>query len=149
MDRSFLTPRNEPIWRTLTTMFVSPKFTNDHVEMDVRERFVTPLVEALGYTPDEVTRERKLTLGSAIIVSADYVIETDPENILQLPSNRLLVEAKRPEVPLSEKELDQAVSYASHRKIDASHIVLTNGLRLQIFEYVGTGPRRLADMAPM
>ncbi|HMO81174.1 MAG TPA: protein kinase [Pirellulaceae bacterium] len=127
-------------------MFVTPIFSLQDVEMDVRERLVTPLIEKLGYTPEEVVRERKLILGSSTPVSADYVIETDPENELELPSSRILIETKRPEVPLSDEVLDQAVSYASHRKIDACHIILTNGLQLQIFEYVGTTPRKLVDI---
>lgn len=128
-------------------MFTVPTFSVNSSEMDVREALVTPLLTELGYAPEEILRERRLTVGSGVKVYADYVIDTDPDNPFDLPQNRIVLEAKAPNIPLSNDVLDQAVSYASHRLIDACHIVLTNGLRLQVFEILGSTPERMLDIA--
>src|SRR5688500_9487308 len=99
-------------------MIQIPTFTADCTEMDVRERLITPLLNELGYTEEEVMRERKLMLGSGTVVYPDYIIETDRESDYNLPSNRLVIEAKRPTIPLTNEVLDQAVSYSSHRLVD-------------------------------
>ncbi|MEJ7623789.1 MAG: protein kinase [Pyrinomonadaceae bacterium] len=127
-------------------MFRIPVFSNDSSEMDVREVLVTPMLMELGFSEEEISRERTVILGSGTPVRTDYIVETDPENPFDLPSSRIVVEMKRPRVPLTSDVLDQAVSYSSHRLIDACHIVLTNGVNLQIFEFIGTTPEKLLDV---
>ncbi|QQS40034.1 MAG: protein kinase [Acidobacteriota bacterium] len=130
-------------------MFKALDLPIECTEADVRERLVTPLLSELGYLPEEIIREKCVTIGASKVVYSDYVIETVSENDYLLPSNRIVVEVKRPGVDLSVKVLDQAMSYAKHRLIDASYVVTTNGHRLQafdVFSSTSSEPNRVLDI---
>lgn len=114
--------------------------------MEIREELIAPMLRELGYTPEDILRERRLTLGSGSEGIADYVVESGLESEYGLPTNRIVIEAKKPSIELTSEILDQAVSYSSHRLIEACYVVLTNGVTLQIFETVGISPVKILDL---
>ncbi|MFY0543912.1 hypothetical protein [Brevibacillus sp. H7] len=111
-------------------------FTNWN-EMDVREDFIAPLLNILGYskrTINSVIREKSISLSTPYHrvgrkrVSIDY-----------LPTIRLkqfwIIEAK-PGTPMNMEygDLLQAHLYAIHPEIQAKFIVLINGWEIRIYD---------------
>lgn len=108
-------------------------------ETRVREVLVAPLLRRLGYQAEEIIEEFPLGLHNGNKVKADYLITR--EHSFKLPNNNLIVEVKRPSVSLSDPDvLDQARLYSSHRTVQASHIVLVNGFRLDVYTTNGPTP---------
>src|ERR1043165_2146008 len=120
-------------------MIVIPSFSEADNEIRVRESLVAPLLRALGYADEDILVEFSVGLRDRIILRADYVISAEHE--FGLPPNTIVVEVKRPSVSLSAPEvLDQARYYASHRSVQATHIILVNGLNLDVYETASTLP---------
>lgn len=123
-------------------MITIPSFSESDNETRVRESLVAPLLRALGYAEEDILVEFSVGLRDKSILRADYVIFTEHE--FDLPPNKIVVEVKRPSVSISEPEvLDQARYYASHRSVQATHIILVNGLSLDVYEATGALPRRI------
>lgn len=121
------------------TMITLPAFSDTDNETKVRESLVAPLLRDLGYAEEEILPEvpMKVRVQDEIKqVRADYVISA--EHNFGLPMNRLVVEVKRPAVPVEGYEvLEQARLYASHYSVQASHVVLVNGVDLCVYEPSG------------
>lgn len=121
-------------------MITIPSFSESDNETRVRESLVAPLLRALGYADEDILVEFSVGLRDKSVLRADYVIFSDHE--FDLPPNKVVVEVKRPSVALSGPDvLDQARYYASHRSVQATHIILVNGLNLDVYEATGTMPR--------
>jgi len=121
-------------------MITIPSFSESDNETRVRESLVAPLLRALGYADEDILVEFSVGLRDKSILRADYVIFSDHE--FDLPPNKVVVEVKRPSVTLSgHAVLDQARYYASHRSVQATHIILVNGLNLDVYEAIGSMPR--------
>jgi serine/threonine protein kinase len=117
-----------------------PSFTESDNETRVRESLVAPLLRALGYSDEDIFVEFSIGFRDKSNLRADYVISTEHE--FSLPPNRIVVEVKRPSVSLSDPEvLDQARYYAAHRAVQATHIILINGLHLNLYETTGALPQ--------
>lgn len=118
-----------------------PTFSASDNETRVRESLVAPLLRALGYSDDEILPEFPLAFrvqGDARLIRADYVVST--EHQFGLPPNKIVIEVKKPSVSIFDDDvLDQARIYASHRDIQATYVVLVNGIHLSI--YAPSGPR--------
>lgn len=121
-------------------MLPSPNFSQTDNEQTVRERFVAPLLRALGYREEEIQAEYPLPVrieGKVSWIFADYVLLTTHD--FALPPNKVIIEVKRPSVSLASGAdvLEQARLYASHRDVQATYVVLVNGLELAIYEPSG------------
>jgi serine/threonine protein kinase len=117
-------------------MFTPPIFTELDNEARVRESLVAPLLRSLGYAEEDIQVEYPLGFRDQIPLRADYVVSVEHE--FGLPPNRLVVEAKRPNTNLKSPEiLNQTAYYASHRSVQASHVVTVNGFELNVYEAKG------------
>lgn len=110
---------------------------NKWKEIDIREDFIAPLLNILGYSKDttnDIIREQSLSLSKSFHrigrkrVSIDYI-----------PTVRLkqfwIIEAK----PGNKKQMDygdllQAHLYARHPEVQANFIVLINGWEIRIYD---------------
>ena len=88
-------------------------------EEDIKFQFIEPLFEALGWDRKDISKEQRVLKGRA-----DYILKNGNQEVL-------VIEAKKTNVPLTEEEGRQAVSYAYHRKIKFS--VLTNFKHLRVY----------------
>jgi len=88
-------------------------------EEDIKFQFIEPLLEALGWKREEISKEYRVLKGRA-----DYLIKIGNQN-------KLVVEAKKTNVRLEEKEGKQAVSYSHHKNIKFS--VLTNFKQIRVY----------------
>jgi serine/threonine protein kinase len=121
-------------------MISIPSFSESDNETRIRESLVAPLLRALGYADEDILVEFQVGFRDKSIQRADYVIFTEHE--FDLPSNKIVVEVKRPSVSLSDPEvLDQARYYAAHRAVQATHIILVNGFHLDVYEATSALPR--------
>jgi serine/threonine protein kinase len=124
---------------SVRAMIRIPSFTLSDNETKVREALVAPLLRALGYTDEEIQEEFPVGFRDKMPLRADYVVSVDHR--YSLPPNRLVVEVKRPNHALSDPEiLEQARLYASHRRVQATYIILVNGLDLDVYETSGLMP---------
>lgn len=115
-------------------------------EADVRGEIIDPLLRYLGYqagTDFYVERERTLrwphtSLGRkkasdpGVKGRCDYVVGI-------VGVGRWIIEAKAPAVEISQNDVEQAYTYASHPEVAASFFVLSNGKRLVVYRTIG-GP---------
>lgn len=85
-------------------------------EEDIKYQFIEPLLEALGWEREDISKETRILKGRA-----DYILKSGNQELV-------VVEAKKTNVHFTDEEGKQAVSYAYHRKIKFA--VLTN------FKYV-------------
>ena len=114
-------------------------FSQNDNETRVREALVAPLLRRLGYSDEDILEEFPLGIHGGMRLKADYLVTS--EHRFQLPRNTIIVEVKRPSVSLVLPEvLEQARLYASHRTVQASYIVLVNGLRLDVYSTIGPQP---------
>lgn len=109
----------------------------DWNETDVREQFIAPLLDILGYakgTVNNILREHSLTLSESYHRIGRQRVEID-----YIPTIRLktfwIIEAK----PGNVKQMDfgdllQAHLYAVHPEIQARFIVLINGWEIRLYD---------------
>lgn len=126
-------------------MFKFPSFTNTDNETKVRESFVVPVLAELGFADEEIFPEFPMNInlqGKTMRLRADYLISVDHR--FDLPPNRLIVEVKRPSIPIDNPSvLEQARLYFNHRDVQATYIVLTNGRRISLYQPAGPDLRLL------
>src|SRR3989338_7301547 len=92
----------------------------DHNEENLKFNYIEPLlIEILGWNREDIIKEQRVLEGRA-----DYILKIGNEEVL-------VIETKRPNVPLNEEEGRQAVSYAYHRKIKFA--VLTNFKEIKVY----------------
>ena len=94
-------------------------YINSQSEENIKNHYIEPLFEALGWTRWDMFKETRVLKGRA-----DYIFKIGNEEVL-------VVEAKKVNVPLTEEEGRQAVSYAYHRKIKFA--VLTNFKEIRVY----------------
>lgn len=85
----------------------------------VKWNYIEPLLEILGWNRGDIEKEYRVLKGRA-----DYLLKVGNEEVL-------VIEAKKVNVPLSEEEGRQAVSYAYHRKIKFA--VVTNFKEIRVY----------------
>lgn len=106
-------------------------------EMDVREEFIAPLLDILGYskrTINNIIREKSLTL-----LTPYHRVGRKRVSIDYLPTIRLkqfwIIEAKPGKtINMDYGDLLQAHLYAIHPEIQAKFIVLINGWEIRIYD---------------
>lgn len=111
-------------------------------ETDVRETIVRPLIERLGYqhgTDANIITEKTLRYDKAFLGRknpkkdpplagrADYICDV-------VSFGRWVAEAKAPDVPISQDDVEQAHTYASHPEIAATFFLVTNGRTFHLYE---------------
>jgi hypothetical protein len=89
-------------------------------ENQIQSEFIDPLFEALGWNMrKDAEREEKVQTGRA-----DYIMRIDNQD-------KVVIEAKKTSVSLLEKEGQQAVNYANHKKIKFA--ILTNFKEIKVY----------------
>lgn len=111
-------------------------------EADVREEVIGPLLRELGYisgTKNNVRREmplrypqrslgrKKPSTDPKLRGKADYILDADDRI-------RWVIEAKAPGNSLTNSDIEQAWSYASHVEVRAKYFALCNGHLIQVFQ---------------
>ena len=115
------------------------RFSEQDNETHIRETLVAPLLRRLGYVDEDIVEEFPVGIHGGLRVKADYVVST--EHRFLLPRNTIVVEVKRPSISLAlPGVLEQARLYASHRTVQATYIVLVNGLSLDVYSTFGPQP---------
>lgn len=96
------------------------KYWDTKSEETIKKQFIEPLFEnVLGWNRKDILMEEQIQRKRA-----DYIFKNGNQEVL-------IVEAKKTDVPLTEEEGRQAVSYAYHRKIKFA--VLTNFKHLRVY----------------
>lgn len=130
-------------------MLSVPTFADSDNETKVREAFVVPLLSELGFADDEIFPEYPLNInlqGKTTRLRADYLISVDHN--FDLPSNKIIIEVKRPSVSLDNPGvLEQARLYSNHREVQAIYIVLTNGREVVLYQPTGSDLRNIGRFA--
>jgi len=88
-------------------------------EEQIKFQFIEPLFGYLGWEREDIEKETRILKGRA-----DYILKIGNQN-------KLVIEAKKTSVHLSEDEGRQAVSYAHHKNIKFS--VLTNFKQIRVY----------------
>lgn len=101
-------------------------------EADVREEIINPILRTLGYRKGQyfsVDREKHLSFLGKKSKYIDY-------NLTLWKENFWIIEAKKPLMGehFNYDELRQAVEYSIHPKINASIVVLCDGIKLEVFD---------------
>lgn len=106
-------------------------------ESDVREEFIAPLLNILGYsknTVNDIVREKTLQLTEPFQRLGRKRVQIDYMPTIRLKSFWIL-EAKPGNIKvMNEGDLLQAYLYATHPEIQAQYIVLCNGWSLQVYD---------------
>ncbi len=107
-------------------------------EQDVREDFIKPLLELLGYrsgTENAIERNIALKVSYLKIGTKKINVSTFPDYVLSATSVRKWVlDAKNPsESVLSEEHIFQVHSYAMHKEINVPLYGLCNGDELALY----------------
>ncbi len=97
----------------------SQKELDEMPEEQIKFRFIEPLFEVLGWQRENIEKEKRVLKGRA-----DYILKIGNQN-------KLVIEAKKTNVPLLEEQGRQAVSYAHHKNIKFS--VLTNFKYIRVY----------------
>lgn len=101
-------------------------------EADVRAEVIDPIIRILGYRKgnfSSVDREKHIKFLGKTHKYIDYTFTLWQENFW-------LIEAKRPlhDESFGYSELSQAIEYSIHPQINASIIVLCDGVKLELFD---------------
>ncbi|WP_214288367.1 type I restriction enzyme HsdR N-terminal domain-containing protein [Acinetobacter pittii] len=101
-------------------------------EADVREEIINPIIKILGYSKGEfssVDREKHVRFLGKTSKYLDYSCTVFKENFW-------IIEAKKPlkKEHFGYKEFSQALEYSIHPEINASIIVLCDGLIIELFD---------------
>lgn len=117
-------------------------------EVDVREEFVAPILNALGYSsfgPNLIIRERTIRYSFTYLgrkgKRGEIPLAGRPDYELQAgPNHRVVIECKSSDTVLSDDDIDQAYSYASHPEVKAVVYVLTNGHKTEVYHTFNSNP---------
>ena len=113
-------------------------------EEDFRGRVLLPYLEAVGVGADQIKLEQNFTLklGKNMVVSSSQTDRTSVKGRLDVlvmnhdGNNLFVVELKRPDLELTDEDVDQGISYARQLDQMAPFVLLTNGEKSQLFDTV-------------
>lgn len=110
-------------------------------EQDVRETIIRPLLHALGYrqgTEADIITEYRLTYDAFFLghkSKRDPILRGDADYVCQVVgTTRWIVEAKPPTRPISQRDVQQAFSYAAHPDVAAPLFLVTNGREFRLYQ---------------
>lgn len=112
---------------------------DDFKEDSVREEFILPILQRLGYSATgqhQIIRSKTLPHPYVMIGSKRHPVYIIPDYILKANNQAaFILDAKSPSEPIyKSKAVEQAYSYAIHPDIRVSMFVLCNGRELVIYE---------------
>jgi len=112
-------------------------------ETDVREEFLSPLLDQLGYRAGDegnVRREQPLSLRYPRFYLGRKNKRTDPylrgraDYVLEVRGHaRWVLEAKHPSEEIDGEAIEQAWTYANHAEVRGVFFAISNGRRLAVF----------------
>lgn len=117
-------------------MIYNPDFKED----SVREVILLPILEALGYTGNNIVRSKTLKHPFLKIGSKKRPINLIPDYVLKVQNNfAWVLDAKAPNQNIKEGDnIEQVYSYATHPEIRSNYFALCNGLEFSVFKTMET-----------
>ena len=112
----------------------------DFKEYSVREVILLPILEALGYTGNNIVRSKTLQHPFLKIGSKKRPINLIPDYVLKVQNNfAWVLDAKAPNQNIKEGDnIEQVYSYATHPEIRSNYFALCNGLEFSVFKTMET-----------
>ena len=105
----------------------------------VRQQLLHALVEQLGYPASLIAVEAAITVGEAK-KRCDAIVYTRAMQPL------MLIECKAETVPLTQKTLDQAITYNRH--LHVPYLLLNNGLQTIFVKLSSDGTNTISERLP-
>lgn len=117
-------------------MIDNPDFKED----SVREVILLPILDALGYTGNNIVRSKTLKHPFLKIGSKKRPINLIPDYVLKVQNNfAWVLDAKAPNQNIKEGDnIEQVYSYATHPEIRSNYFALRNGLEFSVFKTMET-----------
>lgn len=116
------------------------EFKQGNAEAKVREAFVMPIIEFLGYKDEhrDIIRENEFKIKMPFFKLGTKKIsltKLQADFILGISGTKdIVIDAKSPSFDVEEPEfLMQAYSYASHIEVNARYFIITNGLTTNVY----------------
>jgi DNA modification methylase len=121
--------------------FQNLAYDTDFKEDSVREVVVLPILNALGYTQDNIVRSKSLQHPFLKIGSKKRPINLVPDYVLKVENNfAWVLDAKAPNQKIkNDDNVEQVYSYATHPEIRSTYFALCNGLEFSLFRTGDTG----------
>jgi 16S rRNA G966 N2-methylase RsmD len=107
----------------------------DFKEDSVREVIILPILKELGYSQDNIVRSKTLQHPFLKVGSKKRPINLIPDYALKVENNfAWVLDAKAPNQKIiSDDNVEQVYSYASHPEIRSNYFTLCNGLEFSLF----------------
>ena len=105
----------------------------------VRQQLLHHLTQQLGYPASLIAVEAAITVGEAQ-KRCDAVVYTPAMQPL------MLIECKAETVPLTQKTLDQAITY--NRRLQVPYLLLNNGLKTIFVKLSSDGTNTISERLP-
>jgi 16S rRNA G966 N2-methylase RsmD len=107
----------------------------DFKEDSVREVIILPILKELGYTQDNIVRSKTLQHPFLKVGSKKRPINLIPDYALKVENNfAWVLDAKAPSQKIiSDDNVEQVYSYASHPEIRSNYFTLCNGVEFSLF----------------
>jgi len=110
-------------------------------EEEIKVKYILPFLESLGLEHQNITLERslKIKLGRHTEEIKWEWVEKRPRYDILVNvdgTNLFVIEIKEEDHKISEKDISQAVSYASLVKPQAPYAIVTNGVETRIFDSI-------------
>jgi len=118
------------------------KFTSnkDFNEADVRAVIIDPILKELGFSPENILRERPLKSPFLRIGSTKRPVTLFPDYVLKVEDSfAWVLDAKAPNQKIvNDDNVEQVYSYATHPEIRSNYFALCNGLEFSCFRTTET-----------
>ena len=112
----------------------------DFKEDSVREVIILPILQALGYTENNIVRSKTLQHPFVKIGSKKRPVNLVPDYVLKVENNfAWVLDAKAPNQNIKDGDnVEQVYSYATHPEIRSNYFALCNGLEFSLFKTTHT-----------
>jgi len=113
---------------------------NDFNEADVRAIIIDPILKELGFTYQNILREKRLESPFLKIGSKKRQVNLIPDYILKVENGfAWVLDAKAPNQKIvNDDNVEQVYSYATHPEIRSNYFALCNGLEFACFRTTET-----------
>jgi 16S rRNA G966 N2-methylase RsmD len=113
---------------------------NDFKEADVREEIIVPILKELGFTHNNILREKPLKSPFLRIGSKRRQVNLIPDYVLKVENGfAFVLDAKSPKQKIiNDDNVEQVYSYATHPEIRSYYFALCNGLEFACYRTTDT-----------
>jgi 16S rRNA G966 N2-methylase RsmD len=113
---------------------------NNFKEADVREEIIVPILKELGFTHENILREKPLKSPFLRVGSKKRPVNLIPDYVLKVENGfAWVLDAKAPNQKIiNDDNVEQVYSYATHPEIRSNYFALCNGLEFACFRTTDT-----------